>query len=124
VEEAALLAAVERIVGGIEVEDDLLRRRWMSLQEQGDEQAFDCPRVMADPMVAVGHRGGGMLQSVQRALAGQRRAIPAPRLELADQGRQHRIMAQLVMVDQVLPRGGRSPPEDRLRPAQCRRCAA
>ena len=38
-EEAAFLVAVQRIVGGIQVEDDLLRRLLVGLQEQLDEQA-------------------------------------------------------------------------------------
>ena len=38
VEEPALLLAVHRIVGRIEIEDDLLRRPLVRLQEQVDEQ--------------------------------------------------------------------------------------
>ena len=41
VEEAAFLVAVQRIIGGIEVEDDLLGRRLVRLEEEVDEQALD-----------------------------------------------------------------------------------
>jgi hypothetical protein len=41
-------------------------------------------------------------QTVQRALARQRRAVRPPRRKLATQRRQHRVMAKLVVVDQVL----------------------
>ena len=39
VEEPPLLLAVQRIVGRIEIENDLLRRALMRLQEQIDQQA-------------------------------------------------------------------------------------
>ena len=42
------------------------------------------------------------LQPVERRLAGHRRAILAPRLELAGQHRHHRIVAQLVVVVEIL----------------------
>jgi hypothetical protein len=41
-------------------------------------------------------------QPVQRALACQRRARRSPCLELAAQRRQHRVVAKLIVVDQVL----------------------
>lgn len=41
VEEAALLLAVHRIIGGVEVEDDLGRRRRVAVQEVLDQQALD-----------------------------------------------------------------------------------
>jgi hypothetical protein len=43
-----------------------------------------------------------MLQPVQRALAGQRRTVRAPRRQLASEHGQHRVVAELVVVDQVL----------------------
>jgi hypothetical protein len=71
------------------------------LQKQGDEQALDRRRVMADLVVAA-RRQRRVLEPVERALAGERRTIPALRGELAGQGREHRIMAQLVVIDQIL----------------------
>jgi hypothetical protein len=101
VEEAAFLVAVQRIIGRVEVENDLLGRRLVRLEEQVDEQAFDRRAVVADLMVAA-RRQGRVFEAVERALTGERRAVLAPRLELADQSRQHRIVAQLVVVDQIL----------------------
>jgi hypothetical protein len=43
-----------------------------------------------------------MLEPVERALAGERGAILAPNRELAGEGREHRVVAQLIVVDQVL----------------------
>jgi hypothetical protein len=43
-----------------------------------------------------------VLQPVQRRLAGERRAVRSPRRELAGERRRDRIVAQLVVVDQVL----------------------
>ena len=41
VEEAAQLIAVDRVVGGVEVQHDLLRRHGVGLEEQVDEESFD-----------------------------------------------------------------------------------
>ncbi len=46
-EEPAFLLAVQRIVGGIEIKDDLLRRLAVGLQEQIDRQGFDRLRSSA-----------------------------------------------------------------------------
>ena len=73
----------------------------MGLQEQIDEQPLDRGRVMADLVVARRLRPA-QFQPVQRRLARQRRAIRPPRLELAGQHRQHRVVPQLVVVVQVL----------------------
>ena len=106
VEEAALLVAVQGIVGGVEVEDDALGRRGMRLQEQRHEQALDLARVMADLVVAARREGGPflgrMLQPVERALARHRRAVTPPRLQLAGQHRHGGIVAQLIVVVEIL----------------------
>ena len=101
-EEAALLVAMQRIIGGVEVKDDLFGPRPVRLEEQLDEQAFDRGRIMPDLVVAVVGPQWRVLEPVQGALAGERRAVFAPRLELADQSRQHWVMAQLVVVDEIL----------------------
>jgi hypothetical protein len=41
--EAAFLVPVQRIVGGVQVKDDLLRRPAMGIKEQVDEQPFASP---------------------------------------------------------------------------------
>jgi len=43
-----------------------------------------------------------VFEPVQGTLARERRAVLAPRLELAGKRRQHRIVTQLVMVDEIL----------------------
>ena len=101
VEEPPLLLAVQRIVGRIEIKDDLLRRAFVRLQEQVDQQPLDGHRIVADLVIAR-RLQLAQLQPVQRRLAGHRRAILAPRLKLARQHRHHRIMAQFVVVVQIL----------------------
>ena len=80
VEEAPFLVAVERVVRGIEIEDDPLGRPRVRLQEQGDEQLLDRPPVVADPVVAVERRGRRMLQPVLGLLpASGAQSCAAPR---------------------------------------------
>jgi hypothetical protein len=43
---------VHRIVGRIEIEDDLLRRALMRVHEQLDQQPLDGNRIVTDPMIA------------------------------------------------------------------------
>src|SRR6185369_12433790 len=74
VEEPALLVAVQRIVGGVEVEDDLLRGAAMCVEKQIDEQRLDAGAVVTDPVIPRWLRLA-QLQPVQRALAGERRAV-------------------------------------------------
>ena len=102
VEEAALLVPVQRDVGGVEVEDDLPRGRAVRVEEEVHEQRLDRGGIVADPVVAAGLARRRVLQPVQRALAGQRRAVRTPRRQLAGEHGQHRIVAQLVVVEQVL----------------------
>ena len=52
VEEPAFLMAVQRVVGGVEVENDLLGRPGVRLEEEIDEQRLDRRRVVADLLVA------------------------------------------------------------------------
>ncbi len=73
-EELALLVAMQRIVGGIEVEDDLFRSLRVSFQEEIDEQAFDRRRVVTN-LVITRRFGAAQFQPVQRGLAGQRRTV-------------------------------------------------
>jgi len=93
--------AVQRIVGSVEVEDDLLGRRAMRLQEQIDKKRFDRRRVMADLVIARRNRAR-QFEPVQGRLAGDRRAIAPPRCKLARKNRDHRIAAKLVVVVEVL----------------------
>ena len=100
-EETPFLVPVQRVVGGVEVEDDLRRRRGMRVEKDLDEQRFDLRPVIGDLVIARGLRPA-QLQPVQRRFARQGRAIRAPRFQLAGQDRHHRVMAQIVVVDQIL----------------------
>ena len=100
-EEPPLLLAVQRIIGRVKIKNDLLRRAFVRLQEQLDRKLLDGHRIVADLVIARGLQFA-QLQPVQRRLAGNRRAILAPRLELARQHRHHRIMAQFVVVIEIL----------------------
>ena len=102
VEEAAFLVTVQRIVGRIEVEHDLARRLGMRLQEHVHEQAFDGAGVMAEAMVACRRCGRRVLEPVQRRLAGERRTVGPARRKLAGQHRHDRIVAERVVVDEIL----------------------
>jgi len=102
VEEAPLLVPVQRHVGGVQVEDDPSRRRAMRVGEQVHEQRLDHRSIMADAVVAAGRARGGVLQPVQGALAGQWRAPGTPGLQLAGEHGQHRVVAELVVGDEVL----------------------
>ena len=72
VEEAALLLAVHRVVGGVEVEDEFLGRRIEGGDEARHQDLVDTPR----PGPA-----GGVLEAAQRRRAGQRPVPPGRRLQ-------------------------------------------
>ena len=44
--------AVQRVVGGVEIEDDLLGRVVVCLHEQIDKQSLDLGAVPGDPVIA------------------------------------------------------------------------
>ena len=96
VDEPALLLAMRRVVRGVEIEDDLRRRRCMGLQEQLDEQPLDRRTVMTD-LVVSRRLLPAQLQPVQRALARQRRASSLPPSAAST-----RVVPKLIVVDQVL----------------------
>lgn len=52
VKEAALLVAVHRIVGGVEIEHNLARRLGVDVEKQIDKQLLDRRAVMADLVIA------------------------------------------------------------------------
>jgi hypothetical protein len=93
--------AVQRIVGRIQIEDDLLRRPAMGLQKDIYEQPLNRRRIVADLVVARGHRPA-QLQPIKGALARNRRALRPAGLKLARQDRHHRVVAELVMIGQIL----------------------
>ena len=100
-EEPAFLMTMQGIVGRIKVEGDLLGRRLVRLEEQLDEQALDRGRGVADLVVAA-RLGRRVLEPVERALAGERGAVFALGPKLAGERRQHRVVAQVIVVDEIL----------------------
>jgi hypothetical protein len=70
------------------------------LEKEVDEQALDGSPVMADPVVAR-DPGWRVLEPVQRALAGKRGAALALSPEFVSERRQHRVVAQLIVVEEI-----------------------
>ena len=101
-EDAPLLLPVKRVLGRVEVEDDPLGWPLVRLQEQIDEQAGERHRVVTDLMIAVIGPQRSVFQPVERALAGERRAVRPLRLEPVGEQCEHRIVAQLVVIVDVL----------------------
>jgi hypothetical protein len=101
VKEPPFLMPMQRIVRGIEINDDFPGRRLVRLQEQRDKQRLDRRRIVRDLMVTRRHLTA-QLQPVERRLAGHRRTIHATCLQLTRQYRHHRIVPQLVVVVKVL----------------------
>jgi len=102
VEEAAFLVAMQRVVGGVEVEDDLLGRGCVRVEKQLHQQALDGSAIVSDAVIAAG-LFAGVLQPVQSGLAGEGLTVRPACRELAGAGCQHRVTAQRVVVEQVLP---------------------
>jgi hypothetical protein len=89
------LMAVERDVGRIQIEHDLLWRRGVRFHKKVRQQPVQGFGRVADLVIT--QAAAGQLQTVQRALAGQR-FIQFP---LAAQQPQQRIIAQLLVIVQV-----------------------
>ena len=100
VKEAPFLVPVQRVVGGVEIEDDLLRWVPMCFQKQIDKQPLDLCPIPGDPVIARQLRPA-QLQPVERAFPRQWRAILAAGRQLTGQHRHRRVVAQLVVIDQV-----------------------
>lgn len=102
VKEPPLLMTMQRIIGGVQIQDDLPRRRRMRVEKQLDPQPLDRFGVRADLVIATDPLRGMQLQTVQRALAGQRCALRTTlRLKLAQQRANHCIVPQMLMVVEV-----------------------
>ncbi len=102
-EEAAFLTAVQRDVGVVEIKHDLLRRALVRLEEQIDQQRVNPRSIAVDLVILRGMAPRRVFQAVERALAGQCLAIrPQHGSQLARQHCKRRILAQLVVIVQVL----------------------
>jgi hypothetical protein len=118
-EELTFLISVQRVIRGVEIEDDLLRRCGVGdtgprfrqaelggkarggVEEEIDEQGLDSRRISGDPGVAGGF-GLAPFQAVERALAGHGGAVGGGGGALAGEHCHDRVMAELVMVVEVL----------------------
>ena len=107
-EEAPLLLPVERIVGGIEIQHDPRRRLGVGIEKVVHEAVLD-GRAVVNQLVVTRGLGLGALQTVERAAAGQGMALiaglttlGAGQIGLADRERQQHIIAQSVVVVEVL----------------------
>src|SRR4051812_15286473 len=86
-EKAALLMAVDRVIGRVQVQDDFARGLGPEgVEEEVDKHGLDRGGVVPDLVIARGGIDGRMLQPVERALARQRRRSGLLRLEAAQQG--------------------------------------
>ncbi len=101
VEEAPLLVPVQRVIGGIEIEDDLPRGTDVGIDKQINQQSFDRLRIVPDLVTGL-RRRLAQFEPVERRFAGHRRTVLAPCHKLAGQHRHYRVMAQIVMVEHVL----------------------
>jgi hypothetical protein len=102
-EKAALLMPVDRVIGRVQVQDDCARGLGPEgVEEEVDKHGLDRGGVMPDLVIARGGIDGRVFQPVERALARQRRRSGLIRLEAAQQGPEHRVGPQIVVVDQVL----------------------
>ena len=100
-EEPTFLLAVDRVVGGVEVEHDLLRRSLVAIEEDVHEQCFQARRIVIDLVILPGLAPRPVLQPVERALAGHRRTVRTLGLELAGQHMEQRVVTKLIVVVQV-----------------------
>jgi hypothetical protein len=95
VEEALRLMAIQRDVGRIQIEHDLVGRRTVRFATEIHQQPVDGFSRVADLVIPL--TAAHQLQPVQSALAGQRLL----QLVLAAEHSQQRIVAQLLMIVQV-----------------------
>jgi hypothetical protein len=91
---------IARIVGGVEVENDLSGRLCVRLEEEVDEQGLDRRGFMRD-LAVLRRRVAREFQPVQRRFARRRRAVAAPSLKLARQHRHQRVVTKLIVIVEV-----------------------
>jgi hypothetical protein len=92
---------VQWVVGGVEIEDDLRRRRLVRLRKKRHEQVLDGSRIMRDPVIAR-RRLAAQLKTIEGRLPRHRCAVRSARFQLAGQHRHHRIATKVVVIVEVL----------------------
>lgn len=105
-----MLRAVQRIVGGVHVENNLVRRLGVLAEEHLDEEVFKLRVPGGDFFIARGGAGPGrrQFQAIERVATGQglapvlgTDATGAGRIVMSASDRQQRIVPQFVMVVEV-----------------------
>jgi len=101
VEEAPLLLAVQRIVGRVQIQDDLFGRRRVRLKEKLHKQMGRFCRIDSDLLIAIcpGLLRHAQLQPIQRTLACERSGVL---VRSVGEHRQQRIVAQIIVVVEIL----------------------
>ena len=100
--EAALLHAMQRDVGVGEVKHDLARRAVVCPEDDIDQQRIDPRSVALDLVVLRAIAFRRVLKTVERALARHRTVRPQYRGQLPGQCDKRRVLAQLVVVVEIL----------------------
>jgi hypothetical protein len=91
----------------------------MRIQKEIDQEPLDAGLIVVDPVVLGGMPLRRVLQAVQRALPGDRRAVRTKRRQLAGEHGEGRVMTQFVVVVQILVaerQGEDALPDQRLDP--------
>ena len=102
-EEATFLLAVQRNIGVVEIQHDLAGCTLMRFQKEIDQQRVDLCSVAIDLVILRRMAPRRVLQTIERALASQRLAVgPQHRAQLARQHRQRWVLAELVVIIEVL----------------------
>ena len=102
-EEATFLLAVQRNIGVVEIQHDLAGCTLMRFQKEIDQQRVDLCSVAIDLVILRRMAPRRVLQTIERALASQRLAVgPQHRAQLARQHRQRCVLAELVVIIEVL----------------------
>lgn len=120
VKEAALLLAVQSVVGGVKIDDYLCGRLVVRFEEEIEQKRFNLLRVVDYLLVARGGRSGSrrQLQTIERAPRCKRTqdvaltlAAYPRRITLARGSRKERVARQIIVIIQILiaERNGKDP---------------
>jgi hypothetical protein len=102
---------MHRIIGRVQIKDDLLRSLLLRSDERGDHESVDLQCSNGNPLVAIRLRriNLGKLQSVESALASKRfphisrpRPVPAQWILRSHHDGEQWILPQLIVIGQIL----------------------